>query len=366
MKDKERTMISSAIVLAAIDSARFYPSGDNCQCFRFHFSEPQQRLSIIYKAELAKHTLVYDDFVLTLTLGGLLEYLRIAFLHHGFAINYQTHPEDFSPYQDHAVATLTFSKGAATANEIKLATLKNRVTDRRAFLPPANLRKDLATCLFDSPLDVSAHTEAVDDTLQFFSICDSLVWQSRPLGMDIFNSVNFTQAPLTGLPPTNLGISKLQVLPIKLIQKQAAFYDIFKLCGAQNTQTKTQLTLWQSSRAFLCASHPKNASWAQKIIFSQQLMSLTLRLSELGYAFQPSTLSTEILNLPIKPLRNLQTTAALKLHQVEDKLSHVRTCLGLNATQQVLWIIRCGKVQSPLPQKARTHRLAASTLLQTT
>jgi hypothetical protein len=359
-------MINSAIVLAAVDTARFYPSGDNCQCFRFHFSEPKQRLSIIYKAELAKHTLVYDDFVLTLTLGGLLEYLRIAFLHHGFAIDYHTHPEDFSPYQDHTVATLTFSAGAATASETKLATLKNRVTDRRAFLPPDNLREDVAACLLDSPLDVSAHTEAVDDTLHFFSICDSLVWQSKPLGMDIFNSVNFTQAPLTGLPPKNLGISQLQVLPIKLIQKQAAFYDLFKLCGAQYAQTKTQLELWQSSRAFLCASHPKNASWAQKVLFSQQLMSLTLRLSEQGYAFQPSTLSTEILNLPLKPLRNLQTTAELKLHQVEDKLSHMRTNLGLNATQQVLWILRCGKVQSPLPQEARTQRLAASTLLEIT
>jgi hypothetical protein len=359
-------VISSAIVLAAVDSARFYPSGDNCQCFRFHFSESQQRLSITYKAELAKHTLVYDDFVLTLTLGGLLEYLRIAFLHHGFAIDYHTHPEDFSPYQDHAVATLTFTVGAAAASEIKLATLKNRVTDRRTFLPPANLREDVASCLLDSPLDVSAHTEAVDDTLNFFSICDSLVWQSRPLGMDIFNSVNFTQAPLTGLPPTNLGISKLQALPIKLIQKQAAFYDIFKLCGAQYAQIKTQLTLWQSSRAFLCASHPKNASWEQKILFSQQLMSLTLRLSEQGYAFQPSTLSAEILNLPLKPLSNLHTTAALKLHQVENKLSHIRTILGLNATQQVLWILRCGKVQSTLPQEARTQRLAVSTLLEMT
>ena len=359
-------MISSAIVLAAVDSARFYPSGDNCQCFRFHFSEPQQRLSIVYKAELAKHTLVYDDFVLTLTLGGLLEYLRIAFLHHGYAIDCHTHPEDFSPYHDHTVATLTFSSGAATTNEIKLATLKNRVTDRRAFLAPANLREDVTACLLDSPLDVSAHTEAVDDTLQFFSICDSLVWQSRPLGMDIFNSVNFTQAPLTGLPPKNLGISQLQVLPIKLIQKQAAFYDMFKWCGAQYAQTKTQLALWQSSRTFLCASHPINATWSQKVLFSQQLMSLILRLNEQGYAFQPSTLSTEILNLPLKPARNLHTTAALKLHQVEDKLSHIRSSLGLNATQQVLWILRCGKVQSPLPQDARTQRLAASTLLNIT
>lgn len=66
-----------------------------------------------------------------------------------------------------------------------------------------------------------------------------------------------------------------------------------------------------------------------------------LQLTQTGYAFQPSTLSAEMLNISVKSDNNLVNSAAMKHTSLIAESKIQRGTLGIGQAE-VQWILRVG------------------------
>lgn len=347
-----------------IDTARFYMSGDNCQPFRYRFNIATQTFHIDYIAEQAKHTFVYDDYTILLTLGSLLEYLEVSLKEYLYSCELAFDFDNFSPYEDKiSICSATVNKQLNQTNNISLfSVLKQRFTDRRSYLGPETI--DISVAPLNQQLTYGTcklFTNAPKETLNFFAGCDSAIWLSKPLGKDIMDAVAFDPQSPTGLPWRNLGVKKSDALLIKAIQRFDWLFNVLRYCGAKFLMTYLQRQLWLSSKSFLVFTYATGLTKEQKTIACKQMMQTLLILSKEGYVFQPSTMSAEILNIPFKAL-NIVTAADMHPNKLEQEATKQREHLGIS--EEVQWILRVGKVHTPLNNEALTNRHETETLLR--
>ena len=347
-----------------IDTARFYMSGDNCQPFRYRFNIATQTFHIDYLADKAKHTFVYDDYTILLTLGSLLEYLDITLKENSYDCKLTFNFDKFCPFEDYSsVCTVNVHKKPKLTNEETLfSVLKKRFTDRRAYLGPATI--DIKMGSINKNLTHSScqlFKNAPSTTLDFFAACDSAIWHSKALGIDIMNAVAFDPNSPTGLPWRNLGVKTSEVAFVRLIQKFHWFFDLMKLLGARILMTRAQKKLWQSSNSCLIFKYNASLSRQDKVIACKQMMQTLLQLSKEGYVFQPSTMSAEFLNIPFKSI-NIFNSAKMSSTNLIDEIDAQRELLDIK--EEIQWVLRVGKVKTPLDESALTNRQATETLLK--
>ena len=356
--------MDKTLATKVIETARFYMSGDNCQPFRYRFNIATQTFHIDYLAEQAKHTFVYDDYTILLTLGSLLEYLDVTLqeLEHSCKLNFNF--DNFSAYQDKpSICSLVVAEKVTPSTETSLfRALKQRFTDRRPYQGPESI--DLAVKPLNDQLTHSScklFTNAKPETLKFFAGCDSAIWLSKSLGTDIMDAVAFDTKSPKGLPWRNLGVKKADSLLIKAIQRNHWLFTVVKYCGARWLMQHTQKKLWLSSKSFLVFTYQANLSKEHKTIACKEMMHTLLTLSQKGYVFQPSTMSAEILNTPLKAT-NIVTAANMQPSNLEQEIQSHRDYLDI-AQQEVQWILRIGKVEKTLDKDALTNRHSTDTLL---
>ncbi len=176
------------------------------------------------------------------------------------------------------------------------------------------------------------------------------------------NSVSFDPLSGTGLPWRNLGLRRAEVLPIKLIQFHHRFYDLLKIIGARFMMKMGQKKLWKSSKSALIFTLNPNLDLEEKIKAGADMFNIMLKLTSLGYAFQPSTLSTEILNSNVKVKSNVLTSTGIKAPSITSNITKYRNYLNAGS-REIQWILRIGKPITPLPKEARTNRLDTSVVL---
>jgi len=356
--------MDKALATKVIDTARFYMSGDNCQPFRYRFNIATQTFHIDYTAEQAKHTFVYDDYTILLTLGSLLEYLDSTLKEYSHRSELSFNFEHFSAYKDKPnICSVVVAEQVEQTNDTSLfSVLKQRFTDRRPYLgsetidisvEPLNQQLTHSTC--------KLFTNAAKGTLSFFAGCDSAIWLSKTLGKDIMDAVVFDSKSPKGLPWRNLGVKKSDALLIKAIQRHHWLFNILKYCGARILMLHTQKKLWLSSKSFLVFTYAANLSREQKTIACKQMMHTLLTLTKRGYVFQPSTMSAEILNIPFKS-RNIVNAAKMQPSKLELEVTKQRDYLG--TSEEIQWVLRLGKVEIPLDNSALTNRHNTETLLK--
>ncbi|MFT2090419.1 hypothetical protein [Paraglaciecola sp. 2405UD69-4] len=360
-------MMDKELAVKIIDTAKYYMSGDNCQPFRFRFNLSTQTFHVDYLADKAKHALVYDDYTIAITLGSLLTYILVSLEEHSFSSDVEFNLANFSPFtsQESVIALKVIKSG----NQSKLATkslyqaLTKRAVDRRPYLPASFISAD--ETLLNNNLQLSQCKlikNIPQDLLNFLSNCDCTVWQSKGLGLDIMNSVAFDTKSETGLPWRNLGLSKAEVFPIKLIQFHHVFFDLLKFIGARLMMKFAQKKLWVSSQSALVFSVQAGMSLEEKVNASSEMFNVLLNLTNLGYAFQPSTLSTEILNSDIKPKLNIFSATGIKAPYLQSDVAKYRKLLSVE-TREIQWILRIGKPSGDLPNNSKTNRLDTSKIL---
>jgi hypothetical protein len=357
--------MDQVLATKVIGTARFYMSGDNCQPFRYRFNIATQTFHIDYLAAQAKHTFVYDDYTILLTLGSLLEYLDTTLKEYSFSSDLTFDFEKFSAYEDKpGICSVAVHTSSAQTNDTSLfSVLKQRFTDRRAYKGPETI--DISIEPLNQQLTHSTcklFTNAATDTLHFFAGCDSSIWLSKSLGKDIMDAVVFDSKSPTGLPWRNLGVKKADTLLIKAIQRHHWLFNVLKHCGARMLMMHTQKKLWLSSKSFLVFTYNPGLSNEHKAIACKQMMHTLLSLSKSGYVFQPSTMSAEILNTPIKSL-NIISSANMQPSKLEQKIQKQRQYLDI-AEQEVQWVLRIGKVNSPLDKAALTNRHETKSLIE--
>lgn len=359
--------MDQVLATKVIDTARFYMSGDNCQPFRYRFNLATQTFHIDYLAAQAKHTFVYDDYTILLTLGSLLEYLKVSLQEINYSCELSFDFECFSAYQDKssicsAIVTEQTKQTKQTKDTSLFSALKQRVTDRRPYRGPETI--DIAIASLDQQLTYSTcklFTNAAKNTLHFFAGCDSAIWFSKTLGKDIMDAVAFDPKSPTGLPWRNLGVKKSDAWLIKAIQRYHWLFNVLKHCGARMLMLRTQKKLWLSSKSFLVFTYHPNLSREHKTIACQQMMHTLLSLSKNGYVFQPSTMSAEILNSPLKST-NIISSAHMQPNKLEQEIRTQRAYLDI-AEGEVQWVLRIGKVVTPLDNEALTNRHTTDTLI---
>jgi hypothetical protein len=357
--------MDKTLATKVIETARFYMSGDNCQPFRYRFNIATQTFHIDYLADKAKHALVYDNYTICLSLGILLEYLKVSLHHHSFNIKLSFDFDHFSVFKDQrsVCSVKLFQDKDALDNSYLYNTLTQRITNRGMYqngdfnevdINQINQSLTYSKCILLQELP--------NQTINFFSSCDCAVWLSKRLGLDIMNSVSFIKNPVTGLPWRNLGLSAPEVLPIKLIQLHHKFYDLFNAIGAATMMKIGQRKLWKSSKSALIFTYNENINTKQKTIASMELAECMLKLTRVGFAFQPSTLSAEMLNVMIKQDRNLINNTSMKHTSLIEESKFQREELGLGSSE-VQWVLRVGKPTNIMSEKSKTNRLPASTIL---
>ncbi|MCG8610387.1 MAG: hypothetical protein MI864_07610 [Pseudomonadales bacterium] len=355
-----------ATVKLALEIARYYPSGDNSQCFRFRFN--QSRLHVDYHAEHARHALVYDSSMVLITLGGLAEYLRNAFAQVGWCVHFQFNLACFHHDRDsRSVVVLSFSplQTAIEGHFFDAATLKQRVTDRRVFLP---VHSEALSDLLDEQqfeyIDCQVRPRLSDTTLRFFARCESQVWHTQHVVRSILQHIQFAEGkPETGLPWRNLGVSKTEIMPIRLAKRLPWVARVLEMLGMSWVMFRSQFLLWQSSACGLVFSYRSGLSEEQRVRGAMEMMRVILTLTRAGYALQPSTLSTEVLNIDFKPDRNLTTEAGFDADALLHQCGDVRAELGM-PQREIAWLFRLGRPVTPFPEQSRTHRLPVSVLLE--
>lgn len=347
-----------------IDTARFYMSGDNCQPFRYRFNIATQIFHIDYLADKAKHTFVYDDFTILLTLGSLLEYLDITLKENCYDCKLTFNFDNFCPFKDSTgICSVNIHKKSTLSNEETLfSLLKKRFTDRRVYLGPETINIQMGS--INRNLSFSScqlFKNAPPKILDFFAACDSAIWHSKALGIDIMNAVAFDSKSPTGLPWRNLGVKTSEVALIRLIQRFHWFFDLMKLLGARILMTRAQKKLWQSSKSCLIFKYNANLSRQNKTIACKQMMQVLLQLSKEGYVFQPSTMSAEFLNIPFKSV-NIFSSAKIASTDLINDIDAQRKLLGIK--EEIQWVLRIGKVKTSLDEGALTNRQTTETLLK--
>lgn len=357
--------MDKALATKVIDTARFYMSGDNCQPFRYRFNIATQTFHIDYLADKAKHALVYDDYTISLSLGILLEYLQVSLQHHSYNTKLSFNFINFSVFRDQlSVCAVKIAKDKNPKDYSDLySSLLQRITNRGIY--QTGSFDDVDVNQISQKLTYSQCMLLLDGsnkTLDFFASCDCAVWLSKRLGLDIMNSVSFMKNPVVGLPWRNLGLSAPEVFPIKLIQLHHGFYDLFKALGAAFMMKNGQRKLWNSAKSALIFTYNENLNTEQKTIASMEMAECMLQLTQIGYAFQPSTLSAEMLNVTVKSDNNLINTTAMKHTSLIADSKTQRETLGIGQAE-VQWILRLGKPINIMTEKSKTNRLPVSTIL---
>ncbi|GAA0369825.1 hypothetical protein GCM10009092_37630 [Bowmanella denitrificans] len=348
------------LVNRVLEIARFYPSGDNSQPFRFRLVGSE--LHIDYYEPAARHTLIYDDMLILLTLGGLLHYVKTGFAQQNKAINLSLQLDGFSALESsNSIVVVTLAQSGDIPTERH--DLRGRVTDRRPYQPFHTIDINTDTVNSQSKhLRCDAWINAPEQLLHFFAMCDSLVWESKNLALDIIKSVSFAnESPKRGLPWRNLGVSYGETIPIRLVQKYPSLYSLFAplvKVGMNQSQRK----LWGSSSSFLLFSFDKDLSNHSIVDAYQDMMKFLTELNQQGYHYQPSTMSTEVLNIPLKS-PNLTDSAGLNVEPFLNDISSLRQELRLEG-RLVGWIVRIGKPVADFPREARTNRLDVSEILK--
>lgn len=123
----------------------------------------------------------------------------------------------------------------------------------------------------------------------------------------------------------------------------------------------SQRKLWNSAKSALTSTYNKNLSTVQKIIACMEMSECMLQLTQTGYAFQPSTLSAEMLNISVKSDNNLVNSTAIKHTSLMAESKIQRESLGIGQAE-VQWILRVGKPINIMTEKSKTNRLAVSTI----
>jgi hypothetical protein len=357
--------MDKVLATKVIDTARFYMSGDNCQPFRYRFNIANQTFHIDYLANQAKHALVYDDSTITISLGMLLEYLKISLQHHSFDTELSFNFNGFSVFKNQtSVCTVKLTRYKNQKDHSDLySSLSNRITNRGIY--QSGSFEDVDINQINHTLTYSRCMllqDTSNKTIGFFASCDCAVWLSKRLGLDIMNSVSFMENPVVGLPWRNLGLRAPEVIPIKLIQLYHGFYDVFKAFGAASLMKMGQRKLWNSAKSALIFTYNENLNTEQKVIASMEMAECMLQLTQLGYAFQPSTLSAEMLNVSVKSDNNLINSTAMKHTSLIAESKIQRETLGI-VQAEVQWVLRVGKPINVMTEKSKTNRLPVSTIL---
>ncbi len=347
-----------------IDRCLSYPSGDNCQPFRFRvFGD--NRFEIFHDDRIGKHRLNLSNRASILSLGALLETVSLTALNDGFAAKFESHVAHVSQEQHlQKWVTVTLEKAPMPINEsdkelYKAIPIRAVKRGRYAVEAPSTeilqwLKLEAAN---NSNIAFSFQSSLSSDLNDTLLSIEEEMWKDLRLAKDVFKWIRFTKQAAEktrdGMTWRSLGLPFFQKPFMKLFSH---FPNLYKLVADRGS------TAGQKNMLKDHIKHSSGFGWlALKSADKNQLVSagrtyfrLWLYLAARGYAFQPMSLAT----FPAfeAHFHGLPQDWPKILHDYYPRLRElIRRDSNMEAQWVPIWGFRTGRA-TPLPREARCLR----------
>ncbi|MCB0366319.1 MAG: hypothetical protein H6624_06020 [Bdellovibrionaceae bacterium] len=332
-----------------LELARWYPSGDNCQPFRFRITK--DRLQIFHSEVKARHILNGQNHASCLSLGALLEYLVVA------ATDFDLEPV-FELFESNFLSTEELSLWAEVAfAERPLASdplvplLSQRRTERRPFSGEIDLAK-VHSVLEEGKKDhqeVDVHLLS-SPSEEFKSHCvagETLMWCWPELNRAIFDWVCLKNPQCSeGMPFATLGALISDYPLIYLLKNYPGTFGFFRSMGFYAVPKGRVKKTYDRGPAFFAVSTPELSS-CNMIKVGQMSCRKWLRLQAEGYSVQPLTLPA--LGPSFIDTAGLPVEVGEIVRQMQTSLNHLKQEFALKSQWQLAWMFRVGKAKGKQP-----------------
>lgn len=344
--------------------ARNYPSGDNCQPFRFNWNGNE--LEIEYETIRGQHRLNPKHLISWMTLGFLLEGMDLAASQLGFATEVTLPPRtayfghDFGPSKSRVSFFRTGRKGDPLAG-----VLLQRCTDRREFSSEPLSADLLRAAHASSATDARSSNVKLSfispkfpsDLEKFIFAADGLIWSNPKTFVDLLHWMRLTDAETAnqtdGMPWKTLGIGSSER---KLLFRLKKYPFLRNLVPSISLRLKSRRILSNQLRhtgalgLFTVSSFDSTSL----IECGRSAMRCWLFLNSTGYGFQPITLPA------FAPIATRVQAWSEPLDQKWQNLFKsgsriLHDSFALGSGEIPLWMFRTGSATA-LPEELRTPR----------
>ncbi len=360
--------------LEEIESAAMkIPSGDNCQPFKIEFQG--DLIIVLYNNELGKHELNIKNIASMISLGSLIQSLEIL-----LSENYKICLEEIGKIEFnegkngfYPVVTLKWKLDSKPEFKKLSPVILKRNTDRRPYG-----RMPFSKNLNDELLDLNKKykyaqlhlysTNKIRENkkiLNFLQRSDEYLWMNKKALLDFLNWLRWDESHFKktrdGMSMKNLLINPIVKLFLKIFYKNPKRVDLlwkFSFKNNINSITKKLVVNSGSIVGFSIKSEDVN----EIVELGRLSFEAWLILTKHNCGAQPLTLATLLSFVYSSKNYNPQNHNLGKYNDYFQKnflegVSILQESFCINNTdRKILWALRAGYVNEPLPLQAQTLR----------
>ena len=337
-----------------LEKAIWTPSGDNCQPWTFEWD--QKHLKIFHDADRASHPLNPIGVTSILSLGCLLESIRLSSSEFSCKVSHSF--QDFKNTGIAHWATVTFDEDNTERNPLA-DMLLTRNTDRR-FFNGGDLRPELFEQTEMSTAQLHILNQPNQELINYIVEAEMLLLDHPGMLPETLKWARFSLADARktrdGLSWRNLGAKFWEVPLMPIIRDFPKILKVAKYAIAPQHRSRIKKQL-KSSAGVVCVSAP--ISDKKNIVTAGSLMmNAWLSLTRENYGVQPLTLSSTICTCAEQGLLELPEKWLKFFNEGENVL---KKSFKISSERSPIWMLRTGR-STPLPDRAKTFRLPVSSV----
>lgn len=338
-----------------LDTARWAPSGDNCQPWRFKIIE--NGIIIKYVVDRGVHALNNNNHATYLSLGTLIEIIFLKSNEKGLqcSVVYQGEPGS-SPF----VTTIQFSPAPTTQDPLA-DFIHQRSTDRRLFTrDPLSVAEARSLAQVGSSLTgtklrlVNAPSKAF---LNYLIKSDEFMWQHREVLTDLFQWLRLSKDEISaaddGMPWQNLGLKSFEVPLFRWLRNHPEMpcrLWNFGFAGKVNSMGRKSI-VQSGGLVGIFINHNDST---QIINAGRLAMRAWLSLTSWGYGVQPLSLAS-LTAFDFNSGHPPQYSKESFHRHYSEGVALFRKEFNMNEESLPIWMLRFGKPKTSRPM-VRTHR----------
>lgn len=344
-----------------IDKARYAPSGDNCQPWFFEWDE--ETLFVFHSTKRSEHPLDPKGVASILTLGCLIETIRIAASELNLKTSYTLRPlvlESTDPW-----AEVRFHGGGVPSDPLA-EWIQKRATDRRTYLNGV-LPKDFNfhSIVNDAQIfeaDIHFTTEFTEELVDYVAASERKLVEHETALPAVLKWIRFKGAKSRdGLLWKALFARTIELPLVYWIQRDPKALRFLRWLLIPQFEKRASAQL-RSSAALICVSIPNEGSKFFQTVQAGRLMMRTwLQLTKHGYGVHPLTIASA----PIlyQHLEALDPFFRANIAHIEKGQATLRKAFAIPENRKPVWMVRTGPMPA-LPQTHRSPRLTVEEVLK--
>ncbi len=353
-----------AIVQAALTA----PSGDNCQPFTFEWDGFQ--FSIIHQPEIAQHFMNPHFVASIITLGMMIELIKLRAQQSGFEIDVLLSPS-LGDSRNNLWAKVTFKKSATNIASPLADIIDRRFTDRFPFAKGVFTELDWQTL---KSVDLNfPHCSWQFAPGPFCDIpeplkrSESFMWVHKKAVENFISQVHFSKREIakyrTGFYWQELGVGALDTIPLSLMKLRPAIVHLLWPLGLKMKIESVFSKNIQTSAGLICLSADDQEN-NTLVNIGRQALVVWLQLQLMGYSVQPMTSITLPYYCSSRNWLGTEVRPELRRH-FQETLETTKDFFHLSSAETPVWCLRFGLPSSPHRKKTSLRKEVSDVLSHT-